>query len=263
MALPIRHDSRVTLLEHSNGGYRLETTSGVLQAAQVIVATGANQQPYVPSIAKQMSDDVVQLHSADYHNSAQIHSDHVLVVGAANSGAGIAEDLSHRHHVWLSRGNRIRHMPRRFLGKSLHWWGDHCGLLDAPLDSWRGRTQRRDVLVGPSLRALARTRGIELVGRAVDAHGCSMRFEDGRELAVETVVWATGFRADYSWIRPTVVDKEGTPVHRRGVTELAGLYFLGMQNQYSRGSALIFWVKEDAEYIVDRVRETASNARSS
>jgi putative flavoprotein involved in K+ transport len=261
-ALPVRHNSRVTSLERVDGRYRLDTNSGVYEARQVIVATGAYQQPYVPSIATRLNDGVVQLHSADYHNPAQIHSDDVLVVGAANSGAGIAEDLSHRHHVWLSHGKRIRHMPRRLLGKSLHWWGDHLGLIDAPLDSWRGRTQRNDVLVGPSLRALARERGIELVGRVVDAHHCSIRFEDGPELAVETVVWATGFRSDYSWIRPAVFDEDGRPVHRRGVTDLDGLYFLGMQNQYSRGSSLIFWVKEDAEYIVDRVRERASNVGS-
>jgi putative flavoprotein involved in K+ transport len=81
---------------------------------------------------------VVQLHSDEYHNPAQIAASKVLVVGAANSGVQIAADLSASHQVMLSRGQTIRRMPRRVLGRGLHWWGDHLGLIAAPLDSWRG-----------------------------------------------------------------------------------------------------------------------------
>ena len=69
-------------------------------------------------------------------------------------------------------------------------------------------------------------------------------------------MWATGFHSDYSWIRVTeAVDERGAPVHRRGVTPAPGLYFLGMHNQYSRGSSLLGFVHHDASFIVDRICE--------
>jgi putative flavoprotein involved in K+ transport len=124
----------------------------------------------------------------------------VLVVGVANSGAQIAEDLAATHRVHLSQGARIPRMPRRLLGKSVHFYGDHLGLIAAPLDSWRGRTQRGDLLIGTSLRQLQRRHGVDLRGRTAGARECTVSFEDGTELNVETVIWATGFRSDYSWI---------------------------------------------------------------
>jgi putative flavoprotein involved in K+ transport len=256
--LPVRLSSQVNSLEASNGGYRIETDCpyglGPYEANQVIVATGAYQRPYVPALAEKLGSGVTQLHSAEYRNPEQVAGD-VLVVGAANSGAGIAEDLARSHKVYLSRGMPIPRLPRRILGKSLHFWGDRLGLIGAPLHSLRGRTQRGDVLVGQSLRQLARRHGVELVGRSVEAEGHAVRLEGGRTIDVDAVIWATGYRSDYSWIHIPVFDERGVPRHRRGVTDSARLYFLGMKDQYSRGSSLIYWVKEDAAYIVDHVRK--------
>jgi putative flavoprotein involved in K+ transport len=253
--LPVRHDSRATALERSApGSYQVTTTSGTYQAKHVVVATGAYQRPHVPPIATHLGPEVTQLHSAEYRNPAQLPPGRVLVVGAANSGAQIAEDLAPSHRVGLSRGTRLGRLPRRILGKSLHWWGDHLGLISAPLEtSWRGRTQRGELLVGASLRQLARRHGIELLGRATDAEDRTVRFDDGATLDVDSVVWATGYRPDYSWIDMPIFDDRGAPRHRRGVTESSGLYFLGMYHQYSRGSALIAFVRHDAAYIAEHI----------
>lgn len=259
--LPIRLGSPVTSLARSDSGYLIETREGeprAYEAAQVIVATGAYQRPHTPPIAGKLGEGVVQLHSADYRNPSEIPAGTVLVVGAANSGVGIAEDLAPTHRVHLSRGARLPRLPRRILGKSLHFWGDHLGLIGAPFHTLRGRTQRGELLVGTSPRQLARRHGVELHPRTVDASGRSVRFENDRTIDVDVVVWATGYRSDYSWIHVPVFDEHGTPRHRRGVTDSPGLYFLGMHGQYSRGSSLIYWVKDDASYIVDRVREAAT-----
>jgi putative flavoprotein involved in K+ transport len=66
-------------------------------------------------------------------------------------------------------------------------------------------------------------------------------------------VWATGYRADYTWIKLPVLDQRGTPIHRRGVTQAPGLYFLGMHNQYPRGSSLLGFIHHDAAFIVERI----------
>jgi putative flavoprotein involved in K+ transport len=78
-------------------------------------------------------------------------------------------------------------------------------------------------------------------------------FADGTRLDVEAVIWATGFRSDYSWIHAPVFDKSGRLVHRRRVTASPGLYFLGLSWQHTRGSALLGWVKDDAEHIANQI----------
>lgn len=248
-------------LEPADDGYRLQTGSSVYEAARVIVATGAYQRPYMPPISEQLSDQVTQLHSAEYRNPSQLPARHVLVVGAANSGTQIAEDLAPTHHVHLSQGGRIPRLPLRMLGKSVHWYGDHLGLIAASLDSLRGRTQRGDTLIGTSLRALKRHHDVELVDRTVDARDRTVTLNDGRELEVETVIWATGYPDDYSWIHAPVLDPQRKPIHRRGVTQSPGLYFVGMKNQYSRGSSLIHWVRHDAEFLVEELRDTTGGRR--
>lgn len=262
--LPIRLASRVTRLTRAHGRYRIETNGSACEADQVLVSTGAYQLPRVPPFAEKLDAEVRQLHSGEYRNPEQIEGDQILVVGAANSGAQIAEDLAQSHQVYLARGTRLPRLPRRILGHSLHWWGERLGLFTAPLEgSLRGRTQRGDLLIGPSLRQIARRHGVVLRDRAVDGAARSVTFADGSSLEVQAILWATGFRSDYSWIELPAFDERGLPRHERGVSEEPGLYFLGMHRQYSRGSSLIAWVRHDARHIVEhlaRVREAGAAA---
>lgn len=66
---------------------------------------------------------------------------------------------------------------------------------------------------------------------------------------IRSVIWATGYRRDYSWIDAPVLDATGEPVQRRGVTAAAGLYFLGLRWMHSRGSDTIHGVGADAEHL--------------
>jgi putative flavoprotein involved in K+ transport len=63
------------------------------------------------------------------------------------------------------------------------------------------------------------------------------------------VIWATGFRLDHSWIDVPVFGKAGRVIHERGVTQSPGLYFIGLPWQHTRGSALLGFVKDDAEFL--------------
>jgi putative flavoprotein involved in K+ transport len=120
------------------------------------------------------------------------------------------------------------------------------------------RMRARDVLLGSSPRAIRR-RGVALHPRAVSASGRTVGFADGSGLEVGAVVWATGYRPDHSWIRLPVTGPDGQVRHRRGVTEVPGVYFLGLSWQHTRGSALLGWVREDAEHIAERVEERAAD----
>jgi putative flavoprotein involved in K+ transport len=113
--------------------------------------------------------------------------------------------------------------------------------------------RERDTLIGSSPPRLKRRYGVELTPRVVDASGRTVRFANGSELEVDAVIWATGYRPDHSWIDLPVFDPHGRVRHRRGVTDVPGLYFLGLTWQYTRGSALLGWVKDDAEFIAERL----------
>jgi putative flavoprotein involved in K+ transport len=81
-----------------------------------------------------------------------------------------------------------------------------------------------------------------------------VRMEDGSQLEVDALIWATGYRPDYAWIELPVFDPDGRLRHRRGITDVPGLYFLGLTWQHTRGSALIGWVKGDAAFIADQIK---------
>jgi putative flavoprotein involved in K+ transport len=90
-----------------------------------------------------------------------------------------------------------------------------------------------------------------------------VRFADGSELDVDAVIWATGYRPDHSWIDLDVTDADGRLRHRRGVADVPGLYFLGLSWQHTRGSALLGFVRGDAEFIADRIAAAAPSATPS
>ena len=140
-----------------------------------------------------------------------------------------------------------------FLGRDLFWWLTKTRLLTKRVESRLGRRMRdRDTLIGSSPRQLKRY-GVELKPRAVAASGRTVSFADGSELDLDAVIWATGYRPDRSWIKLPVADPNGRLRHRRGVTDVPGLYFLGLSWQHTRGSALLGWVKDDAEFIAEQI----------
>ena len=179
----------------------------------------------------------------------------MLVVGGGNSGFQIAEELAASRQVDLSVAERAPMLPQRLAGKDLFWWLGRLGLLRVTVDSRLGRrASRREFIIGTNKRRL-RKAGVRFRPRLADAQGRTVRFADGSALDVSTVVWATGYRSDYSWVDiPGVVDN-GRVVHQRGVTDIPGLYFLGLSWQHTRGSALLGFVKDDAAYLADRIAE--------
>jgi putative flavoprotein involved in K+ transport len=252
--LPVELNSRVRTVRRTSGAYAVGLDDRTYEAEQVVIATGPFQTPFVPAVAAQLGEGVVQMHSSEYRSPGSVPEGRMLVVGGGNTGFQIAEELSASREVHLSIGSRQTPLPQRILGRDLFWYLEAIGLIRKPADSRIGRRMSgRDTLIGSTPRRLRRMHGVELHGRAVAAAGSTVSFDDGAQLEVDGIVWATGFRLDHSFIDAPVFDTSGRLAHRRGVTDSPGLYFLGLSWQHTRGSALLGWVKHDAEYIAQQI----------
>jgi putative flavoprotein involved in K+ transport len=118
-----------------------------------------------------------------------------------------------------------------------------------------------DTLVGSSPRR-ARKQGVQLRPRTTDVSGSTISFADGTQIEASTVIWATGFTRDYSWIDAPISGADGAVIQQRGVTSAAGLYFLGLPWMHSRGSALLGWVKDDAAHVAAHIAAHATRPRT-
>ena len=76
---------------------------------------------------------------------------------------------------------------------------------------------------------------------------------DIRTAGITSVIWATGYRYDFSWVKYPVLDDKGTPIHRRGVTTVPGLHFLGLRLLHKVKSAFLRGVGEDAAYLAQNI----------
>jgi putative flavoprotein involved in K+ transport len=252
--LPVRLNARVSHLSKTAEGFEIGTQADVFRARQVVAAAGPFQTPFIPPAAQRLDGAVTQLHSAGYRNAQALPAGPVLVVGGGNSGFQIAEELAAAgRRVDLSIATKQPVLPQRLAGKDLFWWLTHLGLMRVSTESRLGRRMSsRDFIIGSSRRRLQK-KGVRFRPRLTGAGGRTAQFADGGTLDAGVVIWATGYRPDYSWIDIPGVVQDGQVTHRRGVTEVSGLYFLGLTWQHTRGSALLGFVNDDAAYLAGRI----------
>ncbi len=310
---PIRTGVEVKSVEANRNrpGFRIETSTGPIEAERVVVATGPFQRPVFPPIVPAEAG-ITQLHSAQYKNPAQLPDGAVLVVGAGSSGTQIADELLRAgRRVYLSVGPHGR-PPRWYRGRDYCWWLGVLGLWDlvtppagaehvtiAVSGAYGGNTvdfrklaARGMTLVGltnahrngtltfaPDLAdniargdadylnlldacdAYVARNGLDLpeepearkIGRDPECMTKPILELDLKKASITSIIWATGFVQDFSWIKLDAFDAKGVPIHRRGVSPVQGLYFLGLPWLSRRGSSFIWGVWHDARYISDQI----------
>lgn len=318
-APPLREGEAVQrLCAAPGGGFDLTTGAGRYRAAQVVVATGGYQTPFVPRQAERLDAGILQLHSSRYRNPQQLPAGAVLVVGTGQSGCQIAEDLHLAgRRVHLSVGSAPR-SPRVYRGREVTDWLTESGYYDIPIDQHPQRETVREktnhYLTGRDggreidLRRFA-VEGMRLYGRFRDIDGGRVLFDtdlkhnldqadasynniragidqyiaqagidapleppyqppwqpqtepaelDLAAADVRSVIWCIGFGTDYRWLELPVFDGRNQPAHRRGVTGVSGLYFLGLPWQYTWGSGRFADVGKDAAFLFERICEHAA-----
>lgn len=258
--LPVRMDEKVISLSGKQTGFEISTTKGILKCDHVIVATGTNQLPRIPAFAKDIDKNIFQIHSSQYLNPDSLPAGNVLVVGAGTSGTEIAIELSKNRHTLIS-GHPTFHIPDpifQYAGRLYWWFASNILTVRTPI----GRKAKKSILKGggPLINVSVKDiieAGVQQVRRVVGVEDGKPKLEDGQVVAVSSIVWATGFRPDFSWIDFKVTDDvNGWPDTRRGVSTLKnGMYFMGMLFQYGLTSGLIGGVGRDAAYIAKHIHQ--------
>ena len=318
--LPVRYGVRVASVEQSaqNDGYLVKTDDEIIEAANVVVAAGLFQRPKVPSLGTDIPARIDQLHSGQYRNPGALRDGAVLVVGSAQSGCQIAQELYQSgRKVYLCVGGAGR-VPRRYRGKDIFEWMSRMGYLDrtvADLPSPRAKfagnphVSGRDGGQTLNLHQFARD-GVVLLGHLRGVDGDTIRLapdvkeslakadeseaqitaavdqyvaqngldapleslpvlRDGyladevtslnlASVGITSIVWATGYGFDFSWVRLPVFDDDGFPITNRGMTDYAGLYFVGLPYLYKWKSGLLVGVGDDADFIASAIAARSS-----
>ena len=263
--LPVRLNARVDNLRKEDGRFRVETAQGVFEANQVVVAAAGYQEPRVPSFARNLGNNVVQMHSREYRNPGQLPAGPVLLVGAGNSGAEVAMDLARTHEIYLS-GRDVGHIPfaiAGFLGRKLlvrlvvRGMFHHVLTMRTPMGrKFRAKMHGHGMPLIRTRPGQLERAGVHRIGKIKDIRGGKAVSEDGSEVRFDSVIWCTGFHSGFDWIDLPVLDEHGVPRHRFGMsTEEKGLYFAGLHFQYSVSSTLVHGVGRDARRVVNWIAE--------
>jgi putative flavoprotein involved in K+ transport len=313
IAPPIRCGVEVKRLRcrAAASGFVAETSIGVIEADNVVVATGPYQRPIISPLVGEDAG-LFQVHASRYQNPDQLPPGAVLVIGAGASGAQIAEELLRAgRRVYLSVGRHTR-LPRRYRSRDLIWWLSVMGIDQTPVEA-RGPSRLLPVISGAygghtiDFRRFA-AEGVTLLGRVaaihggvidfapdlaeslangdavyttfldlvdahVERHGLNMpqdpaarlmlpdppcvvepiRQLDIRADGVSAVISATGYGVDFGWIDIAVLDERGEPIHRTGITNIPGLYFLGLQWLSKMSSSFLSGVGDDAAVLAEHI----------
>ena len=265
-SIPVRTGIRADGLDRDGDGYRVTAGASTFVAPHVVVTTGTFDRPYLPAFAPSLDPGIRQVHSADYRSPSDVGDGPTLVVGLSHSGSDIAHELATAGRRVIVAGRGRGQLPvsiDRWIGPRLifpiiRFVLPRLLTVDTPMGR-RAQAALRNG--GPPLlryrRPELRAAGVELTpARGSGVVDGKPQLDDGRVLDVENVVWATGYRPDFSWIRLPIFADTGVPKHYRGVvTGEDGLYFVGLPFLYSFGSFLIFGAGIDGPYVAARIME--------
>lgn len=264
MGIDVRSGVQVSaVVQQADGTWLIATSGGERIAENVVVACGAEQLPKVPDSAGELDPGIRQLHSSGYRSPGQLLPGPVLVVGAAQSGADIALEIAGAgHETWLS-GRVMPEIPLPFGSRRMRralpvlWFAAHHVLTTGtPI----GRRMQPVIRAGGTplircKRADLAAAGVRLTeARTVGADDGRPALDDGTVLDVANVVWCTGFRQDFGLVRPDVTGDDGYPRGDAGiVTDLPGLYYVGLLFQTAFASMLIGGAGRDAKRIAAHI----------
>lgn len=314
----VRYGWNVTSVQANpdGGNFLISSDEASILADNVVVAVGTFQEPKIPPVSTNISDQIIQIHSDEYRNPDALPEGAALVVGTGQSGCQIAEELYQSgRNVYLCVGGATP-VPRRYRGKDIIWWLDRSGFFEHTVEmlpSSKARFAANPFVSGKeggrtlSLHKFALD-GVNLLGRLIEADNHMIKIapdlydnlakgdkfvgdikimideyiekenieaeesaleaasEYGYQVVLEeelnlfsaditSIIWATGYKFDFSWIELSLLDDDGYPIQKRGISDFPGVYFIGLNWLYKRKSGLLYGVGEAAGYVAESIAE--------
>lgn len=259
--LPVFNGVRVERLWREADRFIAASGGHHWEAHNVVVATGSSQSPKVPGFAPELAPSIVQFHSSEYRNPAQLQEGPVLVVGLGNSGAEIGIEVCRTHRTFLA-GKPSAEIPvkhgrtaARFVLPLVRFLGLHVLTLGTPIGRKAAPAVKAHAV--PLIRTKSKdlaAAGVRFVPRVAGVENGLPVMADGTRLDVSNVIWCTGFQDDFGWIDPALLDRGRAPRQRRGVAvDSPGLFFLGQEFMYAAASATLPGSCRDARYLAGRI----------
>lgn len=253
--IPVQLNTLVTSVRKTEKCFHVTYKENEIETRNVIVATGPFHIPYTPPCHTKMSESVLQMHSNYYKGVHQLQEGDTLVVGGGDSGYQILNEISKdsSRTVYFSGDTKVKTLPQQFLGKTLWWWFTKIGFLSYNKYSWIGRriSSSLQPVIGTDVKEILSRNNVKPEGRTKDALNNDIFFENNKVSTIKNIIWATGYRPNFKWIEGLELDGDSYPKNYRGVSNIDGLYFIGLPWMFTRGSATLGGVSKDASYLAN------------
>jgi len=249
----IQTSTRVQTIRQDGRDFIVVTEGGrALRASGIVAASGSFSNPYRPSFPGQKAFTGELSHVADYRNPAPYAGQRVIVVGAGDSAAQVANELAPVATVTLATRHPVRFIPQRLGGEDIHYWLRESGFDTLPAE-WLSKITGGSVVTDSVgfQQALADGR-VDRRPMFTALDGNQVIWSDGQREPVDAIILATGYRPSLDYLRELgALDAHAAPIHVRGISSThVGLVYLGLEYQRSFASNTLRGVSQDAQAVI-------------
>jgi putative flavoprotein involved in K+ transport len=253
LGVEIHTNTRVATIGREDRDFVVVTADGRrLRAAGIVAASGSFSSPSRPAFPGQESFTAELLHVADYRNPAPYAGKRIIVVGAGDSAAQVANELAPLAQVTLAARHPLRFIPQRIAGKDVHYWLRETGFDSLPAE-WLNKITGGSVITDSvGLRQSLADGLLDVRPMFTRLDGDHVVWSHHKRERVDAVILATGYRPSLRYLRELgALDPEGAPLHAGGVsTTHLGLVYLGLEYQRSFASNTLRGVSADASAVI-------------